>query len=121
MKSRAYRAVAVNRVDAAKLIQGHEGQAVSVGVDVGKYELQVVARWPDGQFEHPWKVANPSQIAELVGLLKQVSQGRTLHVALESSGTYGDALRQAAHDAGIEVRRVSSKARVTYGFPPCST
>jgi transposase len=35
-------------------------------------------------------------------------------VALESSGTYGDALRQALSDAGIEVHRVSGKAAHDY-------
>ena len=33
-----------------------------------------------------------------------------LVVAMESSGTYGDALRQALGDNGIDVRRVNGKA-----------
>jgi transposase len=37
-----------------------------------------------------------------------------LSVALESTGTYGDALRQALTDAGISVNRVSGKATHDY-------
>ena len=37
MKSKAYRGTEVNRVDAGCLARGHEGQALVVGVDVGKF------------------------------------------------------------------------------------
>src|SRR5262249_24225410 len=39
---------------------------------------------------------------------------RELVVAMESSGTYGDALRQALGDNGIEVQRVNGKASHDY-------
>ena len=44
MKSRAYRGTDVNHVDASRLARGHEGQALVVGVDVGKFQLAVVGR-----------------------------------------------------------------------------
>src|SRR5215469_5185449 len=88
MISRAYRATDVNRVDASQLSNSHPGQAVVVGIDLGKYELQAVARWQDGRFERPWRVPNPGQIPHLVGLLQQLAAGRRLTVALEPSGTY---------------------------------
>jgi transposase len=50
----------------------------------------------------------------LVALIKRMSAGRQLIVALESSGTYGDALRQALADAKIAVLRVSNKASHDY-------
>jgi transposase len=59
-------------------------------------------------------VKNPSQLAELVAVLQELRQGRELAVAMEPSGTYGDALRQALHDAHIEVQRVSTKATHDY-------
>jgi transposase len=43
-----------------------------------------------------------------------MSTGRELVVALESSGTYGDALRQALADARVAVVRVSNKASHDY-------
>jgi transposase len=114
MKSKAYRGTAVNRIDGSRLGAGREGQAVTVGVDVGKYQLAVVARWADGAFERPWSVANPEQVPVLVALLGELGRRHRLTVALEPSGTYGDALRQALGDAGIAVRRVSPKAAHDY-------
>jgi transposase len=114
MKSKAYRATAVNRIDAGQLGQGHDGQALTVGLDVGKYRILTVARWPDGQFERPWLVDNPQQLPDLLTLLRRLGQDHVLTVALEPSGTYGDPVRQALTDAGLTVQRVSPKAAHDY-------
>jgi transposase len=114
MRSRAYGSVAVNHVDAQKLTSGREGLELVVGMDIGKYQLMAVGRWPDGRFERPWRVANPREIPELVKLLSELGKGRRLVVALEPSGTYGDALRQALDDAGLSVQRISPKAAHDY-------
>jgi transposase len=114
MKSKAYRGTAVNRADAQRVSQGHAGQALSIGLDIGKYHISAVGRWPDGQFERPWLVANPEQVPDLVALLKRLGQAHALTVALEPSGTYGDPVRQALTDAGLAVQRVSSKVSHDY-------
>ena len=62
----------------------------------------------------PLASEEPEEIPALVALIKRMSTGRKLVVAMESSGTYGDALRQALADAEIEVQRVSSKASHDY-------
>jgi transposase len=113
-KSKAYRASAVNLVDAERLGAGHAGQALTVGLDIGKFRVLAVARWADGQFERPWLVNNPEQLPLLVALLRRLSHGRALTVALEPSGTYGDPVRQAVTDAGLSVQRVSPKAAHDY-------
>ena len=113
-KSKAYSAVAVNGVQAEKVTQGRDGQDVVVGSDIGKYEIRAVPRWGNADFGRPWRVLNPEQIPLLVGLLKGLAVGRRLRVAMEPSGTYGDALRQALHDAGLELWRVSPKAAHDY-------
>jgi transposase len=114
MRRRAYGALAVKDVDVAKVLPGRAGEAVTVGVDAGKFELLVVSRWADGEFERPWRVGNPLEIPLLVGRLRELGQGRKLIVAVEASGTYGDALRQALADGGIAVQRVSGKASKDY-------
>src|SRR5712692_5686036 len=114
MHSKAYRATAVNRVDARVLGQGHPGQPVTVGLDIGKYRVLAVARWPDAQWERPWLVANPEQLPDLLALLRRLGQDHPLTVALEPSGTYGDPVRQALTDAGLPVLRVSPKAAHDY-------
>jgi len=85
-----------------------------VGFDIGKYEILAVPRWGNADFGRPWRVLNPSQIPDLIGLLLPLGHGRQLRLALEPSGTYGDALRQALHDAALPVLRVSPKAAHDY-------
>jgi transposase len=101
-------------VEAGRLIQGRPAGPVSVGVDVGKHKLFAVCRWADGTFERPWRINNPGEIGDLVTLLQCVAAGRQLVVAMESSGTYGDALRQALAEAGLVVQRVGTKAAHDY-------
>ena len=114
MKSKAYRAKRVNDVNWDQVARGKEGLGVAVGIDVGKYDLWLVCRWADGRFERPWRVKNPGEIPTLLALVTQISAERKMIVAMESSGTYGDALRQALADAKIEVQRVSGKAAHDY-------
>jgi transposase len=114
MKSKAYRATAVNRVDAAAVSRGHPGEPVTVGLDIGKYRVLAVARWADAQFERPWLVANPEHLPDWLALLQRLGRDHAVTVALEPSGTYGDPIRQALTDAGLAVQRVSPKAAHDY-------
>jgi transposase len=114
MVSKAYRATRVNDVDWDRLARGKEGLGITLGIDIGKRDLWPVVRWDSGGFERPWRVKNPEQITTLTGLILRMSTDRKLVVALESSGTYGDALRQALADAKIAVSRVSNKASHDY-------
>ena len=102
MTSKTYRGLAVHRVEAGRIGLDRKGQALTLGVDVGKYRLVVVGRWPDATFEKPWKVAKPEPLPDLMALLGQLQQqGHSLTIALEPSGTYGAALRQALADADL--------------------
>jgi transposase len=114
MSKKAYRATYVNDVNWDQLARGREGVEISLGVDVGKFDLWPVCRWADGRFERPWRVKNSQEIPTLIALVKRMSVGRKLIVAMESSGTYGDALRQALADNKIEVLRVSGTAAHDY-------
>jgi len=113
-RSKAYRAVAVKHVSLDALLAGHGGCPARVGLDISKDEVRAVLRWPDGRFERPWRCDNPGQVGDLTQLLRRLGQGRALVVALEPTGTYGDALRQALHDAAVEVHRVSPKVAHDY-------
>jgi transposase len=59
-------------------------------------------------------VANPGQVRDLTALCRRLAQGRQLVIALEPTGTYGDPLRQALHDADLAVQRVSPKVAHDY-------
>ena len=114
MSRRAYRATGVNEWNWEQIAHGKDGLDVTLGVDVGKFDILVVCRWADERFERPWRVKNPQEIPTLAALAKQVQADRNLVVAMESSGTYGDTLRQALTDNGIEIQRVGGKAAHDY-------
>jgi hypothetical protein len=116
MKKRVYSATDIMHVDWHKILEPRRsGEEAVVGVDVGKLDMRAVLRWPDGSFERPWAVANPAQIGTLVnGVGELARDGRRVRVAMESTGTYGDALRQALADAGVEAHLVSGKRAHDY-------
>ena len=113
-KSKAYSAVEVQRVSVELWAAGRTG-GVWAGVDVGKDECLMVLRWDDGDFERPIRWRNPGQIPSAVEVLVSLGRrGLPVTVALESSGTYGDAFRQALGDAGLMAYRVAGKAAKDY-------
>ena len=113
-RKRVYRATDVKRVEVAALLAAHPRGDCEAGLDVSKEEVQVSLRFGAGEFERPWRVKQPREVPVLVEQLRQIRAERVLRIALEPSGTYGDALRQALTDAGLEVRRVSPKAAHDY-------
>jgi transposase len=114
VKSRAYRAVDVNHLELASWLPQRSEAVVHAGLDVGKEFIWCTLRWGVNDFDRPWRVRNPFEVARLAELLSAVGHGRRLLVALEPTGTYGDALRQALQQAGLEVHRVSPKSAADY-------
>lgn len=51
MKSKAYRAVDVNRVEAAAWLQERDEAVVHAGLDVGKEAIFCTLRWGAGDFD----------------------------------------------------------------------
>lgn len=114
MRKRAYRSTEVKSVIVTDVVARLGGGPVSLGLDIGKSTIMGVVRDATGYFERPWKIRNPHEIHELVMRAKQLSQQRTLVVAMEPTGTYGEPIRQALTDAGLAVHRVGSKASSDY-------
>jgi len=113
-KKKAYRAKEINEVSVAKVIESRKGQKATAGIDVGKDDLFVMLRWNDGDFAGPWHAKNTSEIREVVEFLATLALGCELIVALEPTGTYGEPLRYALTQAGLEVHRVQGKAAHDY-------
>jgi transposase len=87
----------------------------SVGLDIAKEEIIGCARWGNENFERPWSIRNPSQINELLDVLEMLKGTcDSLTVGMESTGTYGEAVRQALTKRGFEVHRISGKATSDY-------
>jgi len=114
MRKKAYQSVPVKSVLVAPVVQRLASGPLFVGLDIAKAEVLAVVRDQNANFEHPWKVRQPDEIGELVERLKALAQGRELVIAMESTGTYGDPLRQALADAGLVLQRVSGKAVSDY-------
>ncbi len=110
MKREAYRAVDVKQVFVDSLVADKAGVAAVVGLDVAKSDFLAVVRWSDARFERPWRAKSPEEIPDMIHRLQRLAEGRSLTIAMESTGTYGDALRQALTDAKLTVHRVSGKA-----------
>jgi transposase len=109
-KSRPYSCLSVKSIEIQQLVKTRVGQSPLAGVDVAKDSFVLVLHWPDGSFQRPWRIKSPSEISEAVAKLAELNQHCPVKVAMESSGTYGDALRQALADAQLPVVRVSGKA-----------
>lgn len=113
MKSRPYRAISVKSVCIEEMIRNREGVACDIGMDASKREMRVMVRWSSGGFERPWRV-EVCDLGVLVEKLGELGQGRELSISMEPTGTYGDPVRQALHEAGFKLYRVSPKASHDY-------
>lgn len=109
-KRRAYKSTSVKNIALEEVLKDAPEGPITIGMDVGKDSIFVVARYSSGEFRRPWTVKNPSEIRYFAGFLRKLSQFRPVTPAMESTGTYGDALRQALTDAGVIPDRVSGKA-----------
>lgn len=113
-----YRRVSVKKIATESLRERSiekGGAGTCVGLDIGKEEIVAVVRWPDAMFDSPWSVKNPSEISELIELLKLLAlHCDSLTVGLESTGTYGEAVRYALTAAKLDVHRISGKASSDY-------
>ena len=113
---RRYRSVLLENVDRAKLSAAVGGKRVVFGVDVAKQRLfgalavvgssEVAVGRPEVVLTIEWQA--PGQMRALVDLLRELPV-QAVEVAMEPSGSYGDALRGLLTRAGVPVYRVSPK------------
>ena len=109
MNKRRYRTTEVNQVNWAQLAEQAGGQRVVFGVDVAKEKFVGTLLKPDRSVLKTIKWHHPQQTPELLqGLLAHLG-AQSLEVAMEPSGTYGDALRWQFATHGVAVYRVSPK------------
>ena len=113
MKSRPYQAMSVKNVDVQQISRNRDGIGCDLGLDSSKDDVLVCVRWSNGSFERPWRVAL-TELSVFTSKLKELGEGRELTIAMEPTGTYCDPVRQALHDAGFNVYRVSAKASHDY-------
>jgi transposase len=109
MAKRRYRSTKVNQVNWVQIAEQAGEQAVVFAVDVAKEKFVGALMMPDGKVLKTIQWQHPRQTPELLeGLVSHLDE-QQLSVAMEPSGTYGDALRWQFVKQGIGVFRLSPK------------
>ena len=108
MEKRRYRAVQLEDLNTVELIEAVTGKRVVLGIDIAKQINFGTFCIEQSKVLKIVKWHNTRQARDLVSLLKSLPASR-LEVAMESSGTYGDALLHLLSQEGIPTYLVSSK------------
>ena len=108
MRKRTYRASGVKALELESLLDRVRGQRVVLGVDISKSVPYGVLMGEDESILAVVKWHQLKETRELVRILGAL-EASSLEVAMESSGTYGDALRGCLESAGYGVYQVSGK------------
>jgi len=119
IQSITYKAVPVKNASLRFVKHAARRAVIHIGIDIGKNKLFVVARWMPSRtkqvvYENPWLVKNPDEIPELIRKFRSLVKQNKILIGLESTGTYGDLLRQALADAGFTVHQL--RAKVTHDY-----
>lgn len=106
-----YRAESVEKISLEQLENAFPaGASIGVGIDVAKRNFMAALCDGAGETHLRVRFEHPRQTAQFVSLLEGLrTRGRVVEVAMEPTGTYGDALRYRLGTAGIAVFRVSNK------------
>lgn len=106
-----YRATDVQSLSLESLLSKlPEASPVVVGVDVAKRKFLAALCDSHGDVKSIVRFEHPIQTPLFVELLRNLqSSGRTVEVAMEPTGTYGDPLRYSLGQNNIAVFRVSNK------------
>ena len=111
MRKRSYRADGVKSARAERLLESLGGRdRVAVGVDIGKQEQRGAVVLGDGDCRGTLRWQAPEETGLFLGWMRRLLEvGGRVEVAMEPSGTYGDALRHQLGELGCEVYRVNPK------------
>jgi transposase len=109
MSKGRYHSVECNRVAWRELAQGAVGGEVIFAVDVAKNDFMGLLQLRGGALLERVRWTHPEQTRELLRGLGEVAAVAKIEAVMESSGTYGDALRWQLNELGIAVYRVSAK------------
>lgn len=109
MSKGRYHSIECKRVDWSGVIERAAGRDLVFAVDVAKQAFVGLLQVKGGEALVRLRWRHPSETVGLLGGLEQVAAVVSLEAVMESSGTYGDALRWQLGQRGILVYRVSAK------------
>lgn len=106
MKKHTYRTKKVNDINWTELTEQLNGQPVIFAVDVAKEEQYALLTHKEQSIE----ILVKWNLFETMGLINELKQlGCPIEVVMESTSTYGDAMRYQFIQAGFNVYQVSAK------------
>lgn len=110
MKKRTYRKIEVKEVDVAALAAELGVGPAVFAIDVAKVDMVAAIVAAEGRVVRTVRWKNPSENGLVLELLSKLRDaGLSVEAVMESSGTYGDALRHQLLEHGVPVFRVSGK------------
>jgi transposase len=107
MKKHHYRAKKVSDINWNQIKEKLAGNAAVLAVDVAKEKQYALLSTPDNSVSELWYWQHPEQTREV--LMGLESLRCPLTVVMESTSTYGDALRYQFRSSGFEVNQISAK------------
>jgi len=121
MKKRTYRAQPFKQIDLKKFTERTRGKDIAVGVDVAKEKLFAALMDEERNCLAIVTFVQPLELRDFVSWLGAL-EAKSVAVVLEASGTYGDSLRHALRESGLDVfqvgaKRVHDSAEVYDGTP----
>ena len=106
-KKRPYRAIQVNDVRVAGVLEdAHPGRLV-VAIDIAKEKMVAAVMDDEESVLVTVRWSHPKESAWFYTLLEELGRAREIQVAMEPTGTYGDALRAHILNRGFSVYQVS--------------
>lgn len=106
---RTYKAIDVQRLAVAELAGAFSGSRCIVGIDVAKKDMFASLSDDGGESKRIVRFQHPAQTQAFVDLCVGIGAEARVQVAMESTGTYGDALRAQLSAAGFKVFQVNAK------------
>lgn len=110
MSKGIYRSVNVEGVVSAALVALLKTATVIVGLDVAKFDLAAAFALDTGQVVQIVRFNQLNQTRLFLLLIDALRKaGREVQIAMEPTGTYGDAIREMLHGAGAAIFMVPAK------------
>jgi transposase len=107
MKKHIYRTKKINAIDWIQMKEQLQGSAVVFAIDVAEEKQYALLANADSSVSELLSWNHPEQTREVLTHLENLACPLT--VVMESTGTYGDALRYQFRYSGFEVNQISAK------------
>jgi len=107
MKKHTYRSKNVNKINFAQVKERLANEPVVFAIDIAKEKQYGLLSNTSGTVSELIWWTHPEQTVELLSALKALEC--TIDIVVESTGTYGDALRFQFRDCGFEIYQMNAK------------